>query len=103
MPPPPTSGGSRRYRYYTCVHAQKRGWDQCPSKSIPGGPMEAFVVEQIRGIARNPALVGQAGATAYTRDGPGVRASPAQGRAGKARADLAALDPAWPALTTHAQ
>ena len=27
--------GNRRYRYYVCLNAQKRGWHACPSKSIP--------------------------------------------------------------------
>src|ERR1019366_9125504 len=41
-------GGKKRYRYYTCTGAQKRGWNTCPSKSIPAGEIERFVVQQIR-------------------------------------------------------
>jgi site-specific DNA recombinase len=48
--------GNRRYRYYTCCSAQKRGWHSCPSKSIPAGEMERFVIEQIRCIGRDPTL-----------------------------------------------
>jgi site-specific DNA recombinase len=40
--------GSKRYRYYVCISAQKRGWHTCPSKSIPAAEIERFVVEQIR-------------------------------------------------------
>ena len=40
--------GKKRYRYYTCTGAQKRGWHTCPSKSIPAGEIEHFVVQQIR-------------------------------------------------------
>jgi site-specific DNA recombinase len=47
MTPSQTRRGSQRYRYYVCTHAQKRGWDQCPSKSLPAGPLENFVVEQL--------------------------------------------------------
>ena len=47
----------QRYRYYTCVSAQKRGWNQCPSKSIPAGQIEQFVVEQIKCIGRDEALL----------------------------------------------
>src|SRR6202035_5730199 len=54
MTPAHTSRSNRRYRYYTCVQAQKRGWHQCPWKSIPAGQMEAFVREQIKGLARDP-------------------------------------------------
>jgi site-specific DNA recombinase len=52
-----TTRGQRRYRYYTCTNAQKRGWDACPSKSVPAGEIERFVIEQIRGIGQDPALV----------------------------------------------
>jgi site-specific DNA recombinase len=45
-----------RYRYYTCTHAQKQGWDTCPSKSIPAGQIEQFVVDRIRGIGTDPGL-----------------------------------------------
>lgn len=49
--------GSRRYRYYVCCGAQKRGWDRCPSKSIPAAEIERFVVEQIRSIGQDPGLI----------------------------------------------
>src|SRR5581483_1833598 len=39
-----TKKGGKRYRYYTCTAAQKKGWDTCPSKSIPAGEIERFVV-----------------------------------------------------------
>jgi site-specific DNA recombinase len=51
-----TKQGKKRYRYYTCTSAQKRGWQSCPSKSIPAGEIERFVVEQIKCIGRDPAL-----------------------------------------------
>jgi len=49
-----TKDGNKRYRYYVCSSAQKRGWHTCPSKSIPAGEIERFVVEQIKGIGRDP-------------------------------------------------
>ncbi|MGH7170913.1 MAG: hypothetical protein ACRELF_03170 [Gemmataceae bacterium] len=33
------------YRYYTCVNAQKRGWQVCPSKSIPSAEIEATATQ----------------------------------------------------------
>jgi site-specific DNA recombinase len=52
-----TRNGTKRYRYYVCVNAQKRGWANCPSKSIPAAEIERFVVDQIRGIGQDPGLV----------------------------------------------
>jgi site-specific DNA recombinase len=52
-----TKNGGKRYRYYNCLNAQKRGWDACPTKSVPAQEIENFVVEQIRGIGNDPALI----------------------------------------------
>ena len=54
-----TKDGTKRYRYYVCQSAQKRGWQSCPSQSIPAGEIERFVVEQIKGIGRDPRLVAE--------------------------------------------
>jgi len=59
MIPTHTTKGDRRYRYYVCAKAQKRGWHTCPSKSIPAGEIEKFVVDQVRGIGRDPALLAE--------------------------------------------
>jgi site-specific DNA recombinase len=54
-----TRNQTKRYRYYVCVNAQKRGWHSCPTKQIPAGEIERFVVDQIRGIGRDPALIAE--------------------------------------------
>ena len=54
-----SSKGSKRYRYYVCAKAQKRGWYTCPSKSVPAGELERFVVDQIRGIGRDPGVLSE--------------------------------------------
>jgi site-specific DNA recombinase len=54
-----TKNGNKRYRYYVCTGAQKRGWHTCPSKSIPAGELERFVVEQIKCIGQDPTLLHQ--------------------------------------------
>jgi site-specific DNA recombinase len=56
MTPAHSTRRHKRWRYYTCTNAQKRGWASCPSKSIPAGAIERFVVEQIKCIGRDPAL-----------------------------------------------
>lgn len=54
-----TRSQTKRYRYYVCVNAQKRGWHTCATKQIPAGEIERFVVDQIRGIGRDPALIAE--------------------------------------------
>lgn len=51
-----TKDGNKRYRYYVCVNAQKRGWQNCPSRSIPAAEIERFVVDQIRAVAIDPQI-----------------------------------------------
>jgi Recombinase zinc beta ribbon domain len=50
-----TTKGSRRYRYYVCSQAQKRGWQTCPAPSVPAGEIERLVTEQIQGLSAGPA------------------------------------------------
>lgn len=54
-----SSKGPKRYRYYVCGKAMKRGWYTCPSKSVPAGELERFVVDQIRGIGRDPSVLAE--------------------------------------------
>jgi site-specific DNA recombinase len=54
-----TRSGTRRYRYYTCSHAQKCGWASCPSKAVPAGQLEKLVLQQIRAIGQDPAVVAE--------------------------------------------
>ena len=49
-------GGNRRYHYYVCSTAIKRGWDTCPTKSLPAAEMDRAVAEQIRSIAGDRSL-----------------------------------------------
>jgi site-specific DNA recombinase len=54
-----TKKKNKRYRYYVCLNAQKRGWHDCPSKSIPAQEIENFVIEQIRFIGRDTTLLAE--------------------------------------------
>ncbi len=51
------SGAERRYRYYVCTHAQKRGWGECPCPSLPAPDVEKFVIDQIRALGRDDAIL----------------------------------------------
>jgi len=48
-----TSKKNRRYRYYVCMNAQKRGWENCPTKSVPAAEIERFVVDRVRAIGKD--------------------------------------------------
>ncbi|WP_425613599.1 recombinase family protein [Anatilimnocola sp. NA78] len=52
-----TQKGTKRYRYYVCAKAQRDGWDSCAAPSLPAGEIEAFVVEQMKGLAESPDLL----------------------------------------------
>jgi site-specific DNA recombinase len=47
----------RLYRYYVCVKAHQRGWAQCETRSVSAPALESAVLEQLRGIGRNPAML----------------------------------------------
>ena len=57
MTPSHTKRKNKTYRYYTCLNAQKKGWETCPSKSIPAAEIERFVVDHIRCIGRDETLL----------------------------------------------
>jgi len=47
----------RRYRYYVCLTAQKKGWSACPFPSLPAGELERFVVDRIKETLSDPKLL----------------------------------------------
>ena len=54
-----TKNKNKRYRYYVCSNAQKRGWGVCPSPSVPAPELERFVVEQIKCIGNDTDLLAE--------------------------------------------
>ena len=50
-----TKNGSKRYRYYTCSSAQRRGRDTCPTPSLPAAEIERLVLEQLQTLNVNAA------------------------------------------------
>jgi len=54
-----TKKNGRRYRYYVCLNAQRRGWHTCPSKSVPAPEIERFVVDQVRCIGKDSELLAE--------------------------------------------
>jgi site-specific DNA recombinase len=49
--------GKAAYRYYVCYVAQKQGWHACPSGSLPAEQIERLVVDRIKHIGGDAALV----------------------------------------------
>lgn len=49
--------GKAAYRYYVCYVAQKQGWHACPSGSLPAEQIERLVVDRIKHIGGDPAMV----------------------------------------------
>jgi site-specific DNA recombinase len=52
-----TNGSQRRYRYYVCTGAQKRGWHTCPNPSVAAAAMEQVVCEQLRQLGHQETAV----------------------------------------------
>jgi site-specific DNA recombinase len=59
MSPSVTRRNGKAHRYYVCVHASKHGWRTCPHPSLPASEIEAAVVERIKCVGRDPALVAE--------------------------------------------
>jgi site-specific DNA recombinase len=59
MSPSHTTRQNKRYRYYVCNNAQKRGRHNCSGASLPANEIERFVLDQIRCIGSDPAVIGE--------------------------------------------
>jgi len=45
--------GQRKYRYYICLNAQKRGYSSCPTRSVNAQVLEDAVIANLRAITAN--------------------------------------------------
>jgi len=46
--------GRYKYRYYVCMNAQKRGYKNCPTRSVNAQQIEEAVVTSLKNIVNNP-------------------------------------------------
>ena len=83
--------GSRRYRYYRCSSAEKMGAASCPTGSLPAAEIERFVVDEIRCIGIDEAVIHET-LKAVREDGEQIRET-------DLRQALASFDPIWNELT----
>src|SRR5271154_1767997 len=45
-----SSKNARKYPYYVCLNAQRKGWAACPAKSLPAREIEESVLARIRDV-----------------------------------------------------
>jgi site-specific DNA recombinase len=57
MSPTHTRKGNRLYRYYVSQDVLQRGRDACPIGRVPAAEIEAAVIDQLRGVFRQPEIV----------------------------------------------
>jgi len=54
-----TKKNGRLYRYYVCGNAQRTGWANCPTKSIPAEEIERCIYDRIRAIGSDAELLNE--------------------------------------------
>ena len=59
-----TGKGNRKYGSYVCQTIQKKGAKACPGSRVAIGELDAFVVERVRALGRDPQLVAETVAAA---------------------------------------
>ena len=57
MSPTHTRKGNRLYRYYVSQDVLQGGRDACPIGRVPAGEIEAAVIDQLRGVFRQPEII----------------------------------------------
>ena len=57
MTPSFTRKGDRKYGYYVCTKHKKEGARSCAGSRVAAGELEAFVLDRIRDIGRDPKLL----------------------------------------------
>lgn len=82
---------NRCYRYYICVQRIKTGYDSCPTEALPAGEIEKFVIERIRAIGKDPALISEVLRQSEQRTIAGKESISPQ----ELRTALRQFDPVW--------
>ena len=90
MSPTHTRKGSRLYRYYISQDVLKHGPEACPVGRLPAAEIEAVVIDQLRGVFRQPEII--------VGTWRAAREEAADVTEAEVREALAQLDPLWDEL-----
>jgi hypothetical protein len=90
MSPTHTRKGNRLYRYYVSQDVLQHGRDACPIGRVPAAEIEAAVIDQLRGVFRQPEIV--------VGTWRAARAEQDDVTEDEAREALLQLDPLWDEL-----
>ena len=90
MSPTHTRKGNRLYRYYVSQDVLKRGPEACPVGRVPAAEIEAAVIDQLRGVFRQPEII--------VGTWRAARAEQDDVTEDEAREALIQLDPLWDEL-----
>ena len=90
MSPTHTRKGNRLYRYYVSQDVLQRGRDACPIGRVPAAEIERAVIDQLRGVFRQPEIV--------VGTWRAARAEQDDVTEDEAREALTQLDPLWDEL-----
>jgi site-specific DNA recombinase len=88
-----------RYRYYVCSIAHQRGWNKCETRSVSAPELEGAVVNQLRNIARDPAVLSEV----LERLAEGRPPNEPMPDPAEIQTALIRFDPLWEQLTTAEQ
>ena len=88
--PTHTRKGGRLYRYYVSQLVLKHGAGACPIGRVPAGEIEAVVIDQLRGVFRQPEIVAGTWKATRTMNGDITETD--------AREALQRFDPLWDEL-----
>jgi site-specific DNA recombinase len=91
MSPTHTRKRNRLYRYYVSQDVLKRGPDACPVGRVPAAEIEAAVIDQLRGVFRQPEIIVGTWRAARAEQQEDVTEE-------EAREALTQLEPLWDAL-----
>jgi site-specific DNA recombinase len=88
-----------RYRYYVCAIAHQRGWNKCGTRSVSAPELEAAVINVLRNVARDPAVLSEV----LQRTTEGRQPNEPMTDPADVQTALFRFDPLWEQLTMSEQ